>query len=88
MTESWHLSKSVPVSLIIAIVLQTISLVWYVSSLDSAVKNNARDLVRQETRINTLEKTVQMQAVSLGRIDENIKAIRNLVERMAEQDKK
>ena len=88
MTESWHLSKSVPVSLIVAIVLQTISLVWYVSSLDSAVKNNARDLVRQETRINTLEKTVQMQAVSLGRIDENIKAIRNLVERMAEQDKK
>ena len=85
MTESWHLSKSVPVSLIIAIVLQTISLVWYVSSLDSAVKNNARDLVRQETRINTLEKTVQSQAVSLGRIDENIKAIRNLVERMAEQ---
>jgi hypothetical protein len=85
MTESWHLSKSVPVTLIVAIVLQTISLVWYVSSLDSSVKNNARDLVRQETRINTLEKTVQMQAVSLGRIDENIKAIRNLVERMAEQ---
>tara|TARA_R100001198_G_C5076081_1_gene119880 strand:- start:251 stop:517 length:267 start_codon:yes stop_codon:yes gene_type:complete len=88
MTESWHLSKSVPVSLIIAIVLQTISLVWYVSSLDSSVKNNARDLVRQETRINTLEKTVQSQAVSLGRIDENIKAIRNLVERMAEQAEK
>ena len=88
MSESWHLSKSVPVSLIIAIVLQTISLVWYVSSLDSAVKNNSRDLVRQETRINTLEKTVQMQAVSLGRIDENIKAIRNLVERMAEQAEK
>jgi len=88
MTESWHLSKSVPVTFIVAIVLQTISLVWYVSSLDSAVKNNARDLVRQETRINTVEKTVQMQAVSLGRIDENIKAIRNLVERMAEQDNK
>ena len=58
------------------------------SSLDSSVKNNARDLVRQETRINTLEKTVQSQAVSLGRIDENIKAIRNLVERMAEQAEK
>ena len=88
MTESWHLSKSVPVTLIVAIVLQTISLVWYVSSLDSSVKNNARDLVRQETRINTIEKTVQSQAVSLGRIDENIKAIRNLVERMAEQAEK
>jgi|TARA_R110000737_G_scaffold276578_1_gene283372 hypothetical protein len=31
-----------------------------------------------------VEKTVQMQAVSLGRIDENIKAIRNMVEKMAD----
>ena len=29
-----------------------------------------------------------MQDVSIGRIDENIKDIRNLVERMAEQDNK
>jgi archaellum component FlaC len=51
----------------------------------ASVKSNARDLLRQETRINTLEKTVQSQAVSLGRIDENIKAIRNLVEDMAKR---
>jgi uncharacterized coiled-coil DUF342 family protein len=64
--------------------MQTIALVWYVSTLDSAIKTNTRDLTKHETRIETLEKTVQTQAVALARIDENIKAIRDLVEKMAE----
>lgn len=83
METSWHLSKSVPVTLVLAIVAQTLSLVWYISSLDSAVKANARDLIRNETRIESLEDIVQTQAVTLGRMDENIKAIRNSVEKMA-----
>ena len=82
--DSWHLSKSVPITFIAAIVLQTAALVGYVSTLDAAVKSNSRDLVRQETRISMVEQTVQMQAVSLGRIDENIKAIRNMVEKLAD----
>jgi hypothetical protein len=83
METSWHLSKSVPVTLVLAIVAQTLSLVWYISSLDSAVKANARDLIRNETRIESLEGIVQTQAVTLGRMDENIKAIRDSVEKMA-----
>ena len=85
--NSWHLSKSVPISFIVGILMQTIALVWYVSTLDSAIKQNSRDLTKHETRIETLEKTVQSQAVALGRIDENIKAIRDLVEKMADSRK-
>jgi len=81
---SWHLSKSVPISFIIGILMQTIALVWYVSTLDSAIRTNTRDLTKHETRIETLEKTVQTQAVAVARIDENIKAIRDLIEKMAE----
>ena len=76
--HSWHLSKSVPVSFILAIVGQTVALVWYVSSLDNNIENNQRELIRHETRIEALEKVVQSQAVTLGRMDENIKAIRDL----------
>jgi uncharacterized coiled-coil protein SlyX len=86
MTSSWHLSKSVPISFILAILLQTIALVWYVSNLDNNIKNNQRDLIRHETRIEALEKVVQEQAVTLGRMDENIKAIRDSVEKMADRD--
>jgi len=81
--NSWYLSKSVPIAFVAAIILQTVALVWYVSQLDGSVKNNTRDLVRHETRLESLENIVQSQAVTMGRMDENIKAIRQAVEQMA-----
>ena len=86
MTDGWHLTKSVPISFILGIIAQTVALVWYVSSLDNNIENNQRELIRHETRIEALEKIVQSQAVTLGRMDENIKAIRNSVEKMANKD--
>ena len=80
--ESWHLSKSVPISFILAIVMQTLALVWYVSNLDSNVETNTREIARHEVRLMQLEETTQEQAVLLGRIDENIKSIRDAVEIM------
>jgi hypothetical protein len=76
----WHLSKTVPVTLVIAIICQTVALVWYVSSLDNSVKNNAREILRHEVRIDTLDRVVQSQALTLARIDENIKSIRLMME--------
>ena len=82
MAESWHLSKSVPATFVLAIAVQTVGLVWYMSSLDAAVETNVREIARHEIRINQVEKTAQLQAVMLGRIDENIKAIRDSLESM------
>lgn len=79
--NSWHLSKSVPITFILAIVMQTIALVWFVASLDSEIENNTRELVRHETRLIALEASVQAQAVAMARIDENINAIKGMMER-------
>ena len=76
----WHLSKSIPLTFVLAILAQTVALVWFVSSLNSAIDSNTRDLMRHEARINTLETVVQQQAVTMGRIDENIKSIRLMME--------
>lgn len=76
----WHLSKTVPITLVVAIICQTVALVWYVSSLDNSVKNNAREILRHEVRIDTLDRVVQSQALTLARIDENIKSIRLMME--------
>ena len=65
----------------ITIGLQTAALVWYVSTLDSAIKQNSKDILRNETRLDQIERIVQSQAVTLGRMDENIKAIRDMMER-------
>lgn len=80
--EPWHLSKSVPISFIFAILMQTIALVWFISGLNGVVENNSRELVRQETRIQTLETVVQGQAVSVARMDENTQAIRSMIENL------
>ncbi|AFM54643.1 hypothetical protein P12053L_38 [Celeribacter phage P12053L] len=79
--NSWHLSKSVPVTFILAIVMQTVALVWFVASLDSEIESNTRELVRHETRLIALEASVQAQAVAMARIDENINAIKDMMER-------
>jgi len=75
------LQKSLP--LILAIIGQTAAIVWYVSSLAGAVERNTRDVIRQDVRIENLENIVQTQAITLARIDENIKSIREAVESMA-----
>jgi len=81
MTDEWHLSKSVPISFILAIVAQTIALIWFVATLRNDVDNNANQLLRHEVRIETIEATIQSQDVLLARIDENLKAIRDAIER-------
>jgi hypothetical protein len=74
--ESWHLSKSVPLSIIVGVIAQTVTLVWFIAGLNASIDQNSRDLVRHETRIEALEASAQSQAVSLARMDENIQAIR------------
>jgi len=84
--ESWHLSKSVPITFIVAVGLQTIALVWYVSSLDSNVETNAREIARHEIRLDKLDTQAAELSVMNARIDENIKAIRKTLENMAKRD--
>ena len=81
MNDEWQLSKSVPISFILAIVAQTVALIWFVATLRNDVDINQSQLLRHEVRIEAVEETVQSQAVLLARIDENLKAIRDAIER-------
>ena len=78
--NSWHLSKSVPVTLIFAVVCQTVAVVWYMSNLDSNVEANVKEIARHEVRIVKLEETTLALSILNARIDENIKAIRQMME--------
>ena len=86
--ESWHLSKSVPITFIMAVAVQTFLLVAYISNMNAAMEVNTRDIARHEVRLATLERTTQQQAITLGRIDENIKAIRDVVDSMNQRRSK
>lgn len=78
--DSWHLSKSIPLTFVLAILGQTIALVWFVADLNNDIETNTREIVRHETRLIALENIVQTQAVTMARIDENIKSIREMME--------
>ncbi|HAZ79520.1 MAG TPA: hypothetical protein DCX08_06260 [Porticoccaceae bacterium] len=80
--DQWHLSKTVPISFLLAILLQTVSLVWFVAELDSNIEANRLKVTEHNERLSTLENNVQSQAVSLARIDENIRHIRASVDRV------
>lgn len=87
MTEDteWHLSKGVPITFLLAIVLQTVALIWFVATLRNDVDTNQKEIVRLEIRTSGLEQSVQSQAITLGRIDENIKTIRLILDTMARE---
>ncbi|MDC3304649.1 hypothetical protein OAV48_00885 [bacterium] len=84
--DSWHLSKSVPITLIFGLLVQGAAIVWTVSMMMSDIEDNREDIVAIEQRMGRLEDSVQSQAVALARIDENIKAIRSSVEKMADRN--
>jgi hypothetical protein len=81
--ESWHLSKSVPITLIFGLITQGAAIVWTVSMMLGDIDRNTANIKEMEVRVNKIEGMVYDQAVSMARIDENIKAIRSAVEKMA-----
>lgn len=79
--DPWHLSRSVPITFIFAIACQTVALIWFVATLRNDVDSNKDQILRLDVRASSLEAIVQTQAVTLARIDENIKGIRQYLER-------
>jgi hypothetical protein len=79
--EPWHLSKSVPITFVFAIACQTVAIIWFAASLRNDIDSNSEDIIRLDARTSSLEVVVQSQAITLARIDENIKGIREYLER-------
>ena len=81
--DSWHLSKSVPITLIIGLITQGAAIVWVVSMMYGDIERNTNRLSDLDSRLDKLEDMVFTQAIAMARIDENIKAIRDDVHKMA-----
>jgi len=81
--DNWHLSRSVPITLIFGLIAQAAAIVWTVSMMMSDIERNGEEIMRMQSRLSIVEDATQRQAISMARIDENIKAIRQSVEKMA-----
>ena len=84
--EGWHISKSVPATLLLGLITQAAAIVWTVSMMMADIQQNTEKLIGFSERVSKVENMVQSQAVSMARIDENIQHIRGAVEKMAQRD--
>ena len=81
--RGWHISKSVPATLLLGQITQAAAIVWSVSMMMADIQQNTEKLMNFSERVNKVEVMVQSQAVSMARIDTNIEHIRGAVEKMA-----
>jgi septal ring factor EnvC (AmiA/AmiB activator) len=79
------INNNLSIGLILGLITQGAAIVWTVSMMMSDIESNRKDITETQIRVSRLEASVQNQAVSMARIDENIKAIRSAVEKMSER---
>ena len=77
------MSEKFPIGLVIGLVTQGAAIVWTVSMMMSDIESNREKIIETQQRIGRLEDSTQSQAIAIARIDENIKGIREAVEKMA-----
>ena len=80
--QSWHLSKSVPISIITGLIMQALMLVWGASAINSNVNNNTNRITAIESTVAEVWKVTNFQAVQLGRIEEGVDSSKRTIERV------
>jgi hypothetical protein len=92
-TQNWHLDKRVSMATIFAIFMQAVALVgggvWFAGEFRAQIEANslqidvnARDIKRNSDGMTILNGHQNEQAVQLGRIETNIDAIKESVDRL------
>ena len=81
--DGWHISRSVPATLLLGLITQAAAIIWTVSMMMTDIQSNTEKLMNFSERVNKVEVMVQAQAVSMARIDTNIEHIREAVEHLA-----
>ena len=81
--EGWHLSRSVPATLLLGLITQAAAIVWTVSMMMSDIDRNSQEITEFNSRMQKVEASVQTLAISMARIDANIEHIRASVSKMA-----
>jgi hypothetical protein len=80
--EPWHLDKRVPLALIVTILLQTGTAVWFLASLQSRMGVVERDLGRERDLNGRQEVAIRAIETGAARLDQKLDGILDVVERM------
>ena len=81
--ENWHLSRSVPIALIVALGFHAVATVWWASDITSSIEELQKRDVAQDARIEQIRRDAGQFAVQLGRIEEVSNATLRTVQRLS-----
>lgn len=92
-TENWHVDRRVPLALIWTVAVQTVAVIIAGTFAVAEMKAQARDVARLDAQVRrevarldrqtqTIASAAQTQAVQLGRIEENLGAMRDDIRRL------
>ena len=74
--DNWHLSKSVPLTLIFGLFVQGAAIIWSVSGMVSDIKYNKATIAEVRTENARLANNIHENDVMIARIDANVEAIK------------
>ena len=80
--KDWHLEKKVTISLILSILLQTSTIVWWGSKLDSRVGFLEEKVSVDRNKIENQEKEFKDAASRLARVEERTAAMLDILRRI------
>lgn len=78
----WHLDKRVPIGLIGAVLVQTISFVWFISKIDSRVSSLESGVVMQRDRDDRQDRSASEAAAN---VRSDLKEIDRKLDRLIER---
>ena len=79
---SWHLDKRVPIALIFTMIGQGAVVVWLAAVMFKDIEVNRDNIDTLNGRLVIVERGMGQQAVQLGRIEENVRAMRDDISRL------
>jgi len=82
--DCFVMGKNISATLLFALVLQAAMIVWSISQMRADVDANSSSIMSLGSDVKDFEGSSTIQAIQLGKIEENIKGIKESLERMLE----
>ena len=90
--KHWHLDKRVPITLILAIILQTATVIWFVAGLDKDVENLDKRTTSLEAANVSLNASISTNTTAVAVFNANMETVRrdlgeikNAIDRVEDQ---
>ena len=82
-TDGWHVTRTIPITILFALAIQLAGIVWTLSAMQSSINRNAHDIASINKQVDILRSSASNQAVQLGRIEEGVRSINKQLDALA-----